>query len=93
MRRSVGRRGRDQARAPRQQQAADVAQVVRGVGEERQRAAPETGRRFDADEQQVERDTDREGAMTRAARRRVGVSVPMTVPGVRVGVTVHPFEV
>ncbi len=64
--------------APGDGEAGDVAQVVAGIGQQRERIDLPAVERLDRDEQQVEHDADREravevGGFDRAVRMRVAV--------------------
>ena len=65
-------------RAPGQQQAEYVAQVVTGVGQQGERAGQQAECDFDENECEVQSDADREGAIVAYGRMQVtSGAVPM----------------
>ena len=75
-----GRRAPDEdAREPGRREAEHVAEIVPGVGEQRDRAGREAIDRLDRDEGQVQRDADGEGGAEVGRPVRVGVGMVVAV--------------
>ena len=67
--------------APGQRQPEHVAEIVPGVGEQRQRSDQQTGRGFGDDIGDIKADPDREGAVVIGAPMAVRMAVRVLMPG------------